>query len=110
MKKEDMKDGMVVRLNYKGEEHLAWVMESHKSGKCISSEQYWSPLDSFNDNLKDGNWVITEVYDLCVYNRCACKLSTEDRQLLWAGNKVNELTVAEIDKLLGYPVIIVKEC
>jgi hypothetical protein len=109
MRVEDLKVGMVVRLNYNGDEMLAWVMESRSSGKCISSERYWSPIESFNENLRNSECVITAVYDLCRYNRLAYKLSTDDRQLLWEGNKVKELTVAEIEKLLGYPVMIVKE-
>lgn len=99
---------MVVKLKTHCSETLAFVTES-KSGKCISGDFDWFPLESMTDDLTYYDTVVMEVYDLARSNRWAYQLSTENRKCLWKRDEVKELTVAEIEKLLGYPIKIVKE-
>ncbi len=110
MKKEDLKAGMVVKVFQGGRESLAYVTES-KFGACVSGELVWFPLNSLTDDLRSkvGSTKITEVYDLADGNRNAWKCETTGRKLLWKRETHKELTVKEIERLLGYPIKIVKE-
>lgn len=49
------------------------------------------------------------VYGRTGWNRKACEHSISYRELIWEQPEVKEMTVAEIEKILGYPVKIVKE-
>ena len=111
MTKNDLRVGMVVAIKNNAHDYfLAAVATSKAADVCISSEHEWYPIDCLNDDLRYCDDEIIEVWDIAAHTRFAHKLSTEDRKLLWKRKKEHkELTVADIEKLLGFPVKIVKE-
>ena len=52
---------------------------------------------------------VEAIYDRPVLYAKTCQFSTSDRRLLWKKPEVKEMTVAEIEKELGYSVKVVKE-
>lgn len=86
-----LKDGYVVKMR-NGD--LAMVFTNFLDELCISSDEIWEPVKFYDDDLnyapKGGKKVkeadIVEVYGRSI-NRQACKISTEDRELLWKRNE-----------------------
>lgn len=92
LRREDIKSGMLVE--YRGE--LCLVVGS-TSGLCLCGINHWCPLDDAE------MWRITKVYDR-THPRDARKLEIGDRQLVWEGKPVVELTLEEIADRLFIPV------
>ena len=92
LRKEDIKSGMLVE--YCGE--LCLVVGS-TSGLCLCGVDHWCPVEDVE------MWRITRVYDR-TYPRDARKLEIGDRQLVWEGKPVVELTLEEIAGRLFIPV------
>ena len=111
MTKQDLKVGMVVEVEVDGEFKLCMVLPNKYNELCLSGPDYWTGLNSFNDDLVETYFgrQITKVYGLCDSNRKAHYVESSFRDLLWKREEPKELTVSEIEKLLGYPVKIVKE-
>ena len=112
MTKQDLRIGMVLELEtVTGEITLATIVETKVSSKCISGESVWFDVNELTDNLvnKYSGRKVTKVYDIPEHNCGAHEVSTTHRTLLWERKEVKELPVAEIEKLLGFPVKIVKE-
>lgn len=110
MKKEDLKLGMVVEVEeLDGIVSLCMILPNIDGGIGISGEEYWTPINQFNDELINPyGSKINKVYGLC-HNKFAYRLSSIDRKLLWERKKPIEMTVGEIEKELGYPIKVVKE-
>lgn len=110
MKKEDLKVGMVVEVEENdGTVSLCMILPNDRGGICVSGEVYWNDVESFNDNLINCcGTKINKVYGLCA-NKYACVLDTDRRKLLWERKEPKEMTVAEIEKELGYSIKVVKE-
>ena len=92
LRREDIKSGMLVE--YRGE--LCLVVGS-TSGLCLCGVDHWCPVEDVE------MWRITRVYD-CTHPRDARKLEIGDRQLVWEGKPIVELTLEEIADRLFIPV------
>lgn len=92
LRKEDLKSGMLVEYY----DELCLVIGS-TNGLCLCGMDHWCPLDDVE------MWRITKVYD-CTYPRDARKLEIGDRQLVWEGKPIIELTLKEVADRLYIPV------
>jgi hypothetical protein len=115
--KEDIKPGYLLEIEADGVKHLAIVtygsvaFSGQRPNLCYSSEHKWGSIDNLTKDLchKDNTMCkVTKVYGYAL-NSDAYKLDTYHRPLLWERREPKEMTVAEIEELLGYPVKIVKE-
>ena len=98
MKVNEIKSGYVLKLRCG---NLVGVYESEDVGLCVSGEEDWFPLECLTDTLeynapslflfhKYPKYDVVEVYGR-TNPRCASKVSTEDRELLWTrGEGVEE--------------------
>lgn len=88
---------------------LAFVAES-KSGLCLSGPQNWFPLDCLDKNLTYKDSIIEKVYGLSASNMHAWKLEIFGRECIWERKiEKREMTIAEIEKKLGYSIKVIKE-
>ena len=114
MTKQDLKSGMIVELR-NGNNCL--ILENNCSSEGKSVFKKWScvcHLERYNDDLtheKNKDYDIVKVstfYNSAIANleafACGYKPTWQ-----WERKEPKELTVSEIEKLLGYPVKIVKE-
>ena len=98
--------GHLVQFN---DDSLAFVAESNY-GLCLSGPKNWFPLDCLDKNLSYGDSTIERVYGLSTSNMHAWKLETTGRKCIWERKtKKREMTIAEIEKKLGYSIKVVKE-
>ena len=114
-KKEDIKPGYLLEIEKNdGMKYLAIVTYGNTGGEaqlCYSSEYAWAPISDLSDDLYNSllrSSKITKVYGYAP-NCYAYKIDAYQRPLLWERKEPKEMTVAEIEKLLGYPVKIVNE-
>lgn len=95
MKVNEIKCGYVLKLRCG---RMVGVYESEDIGLCVSGEEDWFPIDCLDDSLEYHapviffehhypDYDVVEVYGR-TNPRCACKLTTEDRELLWTREKV----------------------
>lgn len=101
--------GHLVQFN---DDSLAFVAKS--TGElCLSGPKHWFPLDCLDKNLKyrDSTFLyIKRVYGLSASNMHAWKLETTGRECIWERKtKKKEMTIAEIEKKLGYSIKVIKE-
>ena len=77
---------------------------------CANPGKDWCPLSGFDDKLEgEGtHWRINAVYGYTTPQHLMDN-TIEDRRLLWRRYLPKLLTPAEIEKALGYPVVIIKE-
>lgn len=112
MRKKDLKAGMLLLCEECGKRELCLVSYNSDGRLNWSGEHIWSDEDVLNDDLTYGLFPpynkILKVYDRIDGNRAAHELKTDRRQLLWERKEPTELTVEEIEKLLGYPIKVVK--
>lgn len=111
MKKEDLKVGMVLEVKglTTGKRDFCMVLPLSNTLLCASGEVQWFLLNDLNDNLENSVRKVVKVWGLsCTYANAHC-LGIESRELLWERKEPKELTVSQIEELLGYPVKIVKE-
>ena len=98
--------GKVVQLN---DDSLAFVAESDYS-LCVSGPEHWFPLDCLDKNLTYKDTSIKRVYGLSSANMHAWKLETIGRECIWERKtEKREMTIAEIEKKLGYSIKVIKE-
>ena len=101
---------MVVKLR-NGE--LVYVANT-KNGLCLLDERKnWIKIQDYDDELcyqvgKNECFDIMEIYDLSELAQQSMKISIVDRRLLWKRKEVKKMTVAEIQKELGYKIEIVE--
>lgn len=60
------------------------------------------------DYPKSSSWSIVKVYTIAPHNGSKF-MSIGDRELLWEYDNCKEMTISEIEEILGYPIKIVKE-
>ena len=110
MKKEELKVGMVVEVKESdGTVSLCMILPNDRDKICVSGDTFWCNLTEFNDDLiAPFGSKITKVFSRSYNNRVAYKLGTDARTLIWERKEAKELTVAEIEELLGYPIKVVK--
>ena len=111
----EIKAGMVVKLEDRDNEaeYALAVPVRHCPDNyeflAVSGPNIYNDLSKFDDYFTYGHRSILEVWGLS-YARCGHKLSTENRELLWSREEeeVQEMTVADIERLVGKKVKIVK--
>lgn len=117
MTKADLKTGYLVTTR-NGKQYVVYLgaETSYFSGDCIvdgNKEANWLKLDNYNEDLtfKSGkHHDIMKVekqyhpYDLLTINYCE-----KDRKLLWEREEVKEMTMSEIEKLVGCKVKIINQ-
>lgn len=113
----EIKAGMVVKVKdfVNGPEHALVVPVRHCPDDyeflAVSGPTIWNDVRKFDENFTYGHRSILEVWGLS-FARGGHKLSNEDRKLLWSRELVEttvEMTMAEVEKLVGKKVKIVKE-
>ena len=98
--------GHLVQFN---DDSFALVAES-KTWLCLSGPKDWFPLDCLDKNLTYKDSTIERVYGLSASNMHAWKLETFGRECIWERKtEKREMTIAEIEKKLGYSIKVIKE-
>lgn len=98
--------GHLVQLN---DDSFALVAKSGYS-LCLSGPKNWFPLDCLDKNLTYKDSTIERIYGLSASNMHAWKLETIGRECIWERKtKKKEMTIAEIEKKLGYSIKVIKE-
>lgn len=110
---EDLKVGMILEIKMQEEEEeeitYCMILPAANGVICVSGPDFWCPLFHFKNDFSYENVFIQKVYGLCLSNKYAHALSSQDRKLLWTRPEVKELTLKQIEELLGYSVKIVEE-
>ena len=117
--KADLKVGYVVKLRdgSLGMIMISGVYDNKDPGLImIKTSGCWADIArDIDDNLcycykyNRRDCDIVEVYGYSTYAYCALKVSTDNRELLWKREEAKKMTVAEIEKALGYKVEVVAE-
>lgn len=109
----EIKAGMLVKVEDKdyGVEYALVVPVRHDPDNyeflAVSGPHIWNGLSKFDDDFTYYYRNILEVWGLS-YARGGHKLSIEDRELLWRRDEeVQEMTIAEVERLVGKKVKIV---
>lgn len=116
MTKQDLKAGMVVECRcgrvyqvFRGIERSILV---DKDVIINVNEDTWIGFDDIDDDLTtsfDHDFDIMKVYKSPTVSRTTKPLNYKNWDCVFERKEVKELTVSEIEKLLGYSVKIVKE-
>lgn len=103
MTKADLKDGMVCRIG--NGETFIWLNGKPRNNMSIMSKV----RDDLKNDAGVSDFEIVEIYE--TGGETLNEMLDVDRfgTLIWKREKPKEMTVAEIEKALGYPVKIVKE-
>lgn len=116
--KADLKVGYVVKYR---NGNLRMVMPFTGGLVLTAIDGQWLNIGTgLNDDLTEkrgpfswnGGLDVMEVYDLNYYENKTCEISTKNRELLWKREEekpAKKMTVAEIEKALGYKVEVVAE-
>lgn len=97
--KADLKVGYVVK-HRNGE--MRMVLPYRRGLVFTDIDGHWLDPDT---DLND----VMEVYGLSAFGSTACRISTFGRELLWKREEAKKMTVAEIEKELGYKVEVVAD-
>lgn len=105
MKKEDLRDGMVVETR----DGRRWLV---LGDRVIASDGFNWLRDYRNDLTMNSVTICIDHYDIMrVYtpnlSGLDSMINTKNRPI-WERKEPKELTVAEIEELLGYPIKVVK--
>lgn len=107
-KKEDIEPGYLLEIEKNGIRYLAIVTYGTNGCLCYSSECVWGPISYLSDKLYNGKSRIMKVYGYAS-NCSAYKIDACCRPLLWDRESPKEMTIKEIEEVLGYPVKIMNE-
>ena len=105
MKKSDLKNGDIVELRDGGKYILIEDI-------LIGIGGGWLSLQSYNENMREDKYImpeydITKVFQGEIYE--IGEAITEKPIWTWIRDEKKEMTIAEIEKELGYEVEIIKE-
>jgi len=117
--KKDLKIGYLVR-HRNGTLKMVMPIQSGSPEKCllvlVSSTGLWSELNAYSEDLiskcasSKGTLDVLEVYGYSEYSTTALEFNTSHRHLLWKREEPKkEMTIADIEKELGYSIKIIKE-
>lgn len=121
MKKSDLKTGYIVTQRNGSEKVVFLGIDTIDRGQldCIVNENTsnWQNLDTFNDDLTskfisyfDIMKVEKPFHPYCLQNlNRRYSFASKTRELLWERDSVKEMTVADVEALVGCKVKIVKE-
>ncbi|MCI8396180.1 MAG: nitrogen fixation protein NifZ [Clostridia bacterium] len=114
--KEDLKAGYVVKCR---DNSLRLIMPNTKRGLILLKLDYkkdlinWTDLERYSSDLLHidaNNWDIIEVYGFSEFASDALEYELDSRERLWKREEnKKDMTIAEIEKELGYSVKIVNE-
>lgn len=124
MTKSDLKTGMIVTLR-DGEEYVFikdfvvgnnYCIGFSKDGAFINTQKKsWVSLDAYKDNLIT-NEIYNKHFDIMkiemanhVYSIVDTSYDKDSRRLIYEREEPKQMTVAEIEAILGYKVEIVSE-
>lgn len=106
MIKSELRSGMVVETR-SGEKYLVIINENGIRFMNLNGESFFDECDMNNDMTFDN------IHDLDLMKVFAPEYILDDcnhpTRLIWERKIAKEMTVADIEKTLGYPVKIVKE-
>lgn len=121
MKKSDLKTGMVATVR-SGKEYVIFkncAMLDYSTLVLVNTEaRSWQTMDeTFDENLLCVNDVLGHDFDIVkielprhVYGLMDLNLCKKERILLWEReDDIQELTVSQIEKLLGYKIKVVAD-
>ena len=107
--KDDLKVGYLVEFR-RNEEHYI-VMPDLSDKLTLVGEGGYNGLSHYGCDLKNNLYSeldIVRVWGRPSKHMSLLKCETKDRELLWERDNRKEMTVAEIEKELGYSIKIVK--
>jgi hypothetical protein len=118
MTKQDLRTGMVVELR-NGEVYQVFLnaYSTYENNQTVNTlvdldEAHWETLNNYRDNLTHvyhSELDVMGVYKSGFYTDVVKPSNYKSWKYTWVRKETKELTVKEIEKLLGYPVKIVKE-
>lgn len=109
--KDNLKTGMLVKA--KNGEFYKVILDyatMHYGIGAIIGKNGFMDLSGYNNDLtygSGGNYDIVEVYSP-VGDRCALSLDVSEHNLIWKREDVKEMTMEQLNKLLGYSVKIIE--
>ncbi len=108
MKKSDLKVGYLVITE---DDFKNIIMPSEDGLILIDEKERWFGIKALRDDLSSGiaNCSIIKVYGLPKNISASLRFEISSRKLLWEKDEKKEMTIKEIEKVLGYPIKIVKE-
>lgn len=110
-KLEDIKPGHLLELNDGKKKIYATVTYGRSGSLCYSSPEEWGLIENFDVDefyhIANPKFKIIKVYGWA-HNSAAYDRSPEDRPVLWERKEPKEMTMEELESILGYPVKIIK--
>lgn len=115
--KADLKVGYIVKLKESTVPHMVAMNNVGDMG-FVDKDGGWLNLNTYSKELADklpilgSDWSVMEVYGYSYFIRDAYKFTTDNRKLLWKREEekpAKKMTVAEIEKILGYKVEVVAD-
>lgn len=109
-KLEDIKIGYMVEVTVIGDEHIKYLCTATiwDGFKILTNGIYWFKLSDFDDNMKSTFDKITKVWGYTENPESMWYNDTDKRPLLWERPSAKKMTMAEIEKILGYEIEIVE--
>ena len=112
MKRNELEVGYLVELR-SGHKAMVMPVDSDENPIILVGEKgLWNNLYCYNDDLNHifhGSDDIIKVWDFSKIYRDVFSFDTKYRELLWERKEKRKMTVAEIERILGYEVEIVSE-
>ena len=109
-KMEDIKIGYMVEVAVIGDEHIKYLCTATiwEGQKILTNGTYCFEFSDFDDNMKSTFHKITKVWGYPEYAENMWYNNTDFRPLLWERPSAKKMTMAEIEKILGYEIEIVE--
>ena len=112
MTKSDLRTGMLVTFR-NGKKMYVYLNASNafdNNANILTNGYTWTDLKYYNEDLTrldiDSDMDIVAIERPC---RAVCLHSHKDMELIWERDASKKMTVAEIEKILGYKVEIISE-
>ena len=106
--KDDLKVGYLVEVR---DGRFAHLVDTIDNGMCLNYENGWDTLRVYNNDLTSrgsDRLDIIEVYGFTIKGYHAHKFEVRDRKLLWKREEVKEMTIEDIQKVLGHKIKVVE--
>lgn len=106
--KSDLEVGMFVKLR---DGKVFLVLESYEELYLTSTSGYYSNLKNFNENLTNKNYRGSDIVSIYLPKKAdylSYHLIGDNLELIWEREEVKELTMEDIEKIVGCKVKIVK--
>ena len=106
--KSDLEVGMFVKLR---DGKVFLVLESYEELYLTSTSGYYSNLKNFNEDLTSKNYRGSDIVSIYLPKKAdylSYHLIGDNLELIWEREEVKELTMEDIEKIVGCKVKIVK--